>query len=293
MGDHSIPLHDGADLQQNGDLEKKTKKPVDTRCGLGPCHPKCIQPLANIKLFTASLALLVAFYGAQSTYVVSVLTTIEKAFGFPSSKSGFITSTNDIGFLITVVPVSYMASKAHKPMVIGISGLFIGFSGVLSSMPYFIWGGGMEERKAAPVTDVAFNMTEKLTPQMALLKSSLCYIRNETVYAALNATGQCEVATDEVEARSTGAYILIVIAQVIIGIAASTLWSLGMTFIDDNVKKHVSSIYLGKYSQTRIMYLINNILFASRTGEEARRAPAGYSLCPVAGHRWPCVRGCS
>ncbi|XP_064619555.1 uncharacterized protein LOC135482995 [Lineus longissimus] len=243
MGDQSIPLNDGLELQQpNGEIEKP-KKPVVTTCGLGPCQPKCMRPLANIKLFTASLAILVAFYGALATYVVSVLTTIEKAFGFPSSKSGFITSTNDIGFLITVIPVSYMASKAHKPMVIGISGLFIGASGVLSAMPYFIWGGGMHESKA---TEVAFNSTEQLTPPMALLKSSLCTIRNESVYTALNDTNACEEElSDEVAARSTGAYVTLVIAQVIIGIAASTLWSLGMTFIDDNVKKHVSSIYLG------------------------------------------------
>jgi len=55
-----------------------------------------------------------------SGYISSVITTIEKRFEIPSSHSGLIASSYEIGNVFTVIFVSYLGSRKHIPLWIAI-----------------------------------------------------------------------------------------------------------------------------------------------------------------------------
>lgn len=90
-------------------------------CGILNCRPRAVQKFARIKIFVLLLSMLVTLQQALSSgYINSVITTIEKRFEIPSSYSGLIASSYEIGNVITVIFVSYLGSRRHIPVWIGI-----------------------------------------------------------------------------------------------------------------------------------------------------------------------------
>ena len=59
-----------------------------------------------------------------SGYLNSVITTIEKRYEIPSSISGIIASMYEIGNVVTVIFVSYLGSRRHIPIWIGMGKIF-------------------------------------------------------------------------------------------------------------------------------------------------------------------------
>lgn len=140
--DHREPYHDEDD--DDDDDEKMSKD-----CGILSCRPAKIQKLARIKvrfslfqlvffcvcgkfqlhcslfyfvqIFVLLLSMLVTLQQALSSgYINSVITTIEKRFDIPSSLSGLIASCYEIGNVVTVIFVSYLGSRRHIPVWIGV-----------------------------------------------------------------------------------------------------------------------------------------------------------------------------
>jgi organic anion transporter 3A len=71
------------------------------------------------------LSFLVTLQQALSSgYINSVITTIEKRFEIPSSLSGLIASSYEIGNVITVIFVSYLGSRRHIPVWIAIGNFY-------------------------------------------------------------------------------------------------------------------------------------------------------------------------
>ncbi|XP_074649628.1 solute carrier organic anion transporter family member 1B1-like [Tubulanus polymorphus] len=202
-------------------------------CGLGPFRPTCLKKRRNVLSFTIVVSIMLIIQGGAVTYLNASLTTLEKAFKITSAKSGFITSANDIGFLCFVVLASYLASRSHKPLVIGISNIIVGFSGIFCALPYFIFGGSME--------DISTNDRE--TFPISYNSSS----QNVSIFNVSNIDAEsCDIKqSNEADFRGTASYGMMIFGQVVDGIASSPRWSLTMSFIDENVNLYAAPFYLG------------------------------------------------
>lgn len=107
-------------------------------CGLLSCRPESMQKFARIKIFVMLLSMLVTLQQALSSgYINSVITTIEKRFEIPSSYSGLIASSYEIGNVITVIFVSYLGSRRHIPVWIGIGAVIMGIGSLIFMLPHF------------------------------------------------------------------------------------------------------------------------------------------------------------
>ncbi|KAF7666520.1 hypothetical protein LDENG_00104440 [Lucifuga dentata] len=160
--------------------------------------------------------------GTVGAYLVSVLTTLERRFNLQSADVGVIASSFETGNLALILFVSYFGAKAHRPRLIGCGGIVMALGALLSALPEFLTNqyeiGEMWRTDIG--RDVCSNSSSKAAHQF---EDKLCTNK----------------------ANTNMMYLLLIGAQVLLGIGATPVQPLGVSYIDDHVKKKDSSLYIG------------------------------------------------
>ncbi|RZC42771.1 solute carrier organic anion transporter family member 5A1 [Asbolus verrucosus] len=214
----------------------------DTKeCGILKCRPSFIQKYAGIKCFVFLLSFLVTLQQALSSgYINSVITTIEKRFEIPSSLSGLIASSYEMGNVITVIFVSYLGSRRHIPVWIGVGAVIMGVGSLIFMVPHFI---GDENIGEVIINNTDENMCRVISVHeedmgLGRLSSGL----SSPPLAPNNLRGDNCIQGSP---STTGPVLLFVLAQLLLGCGGSPLFTLGTTYVDDHVRPESSSIYIG------------------------------------------------
>ncbi|MBN3325235.1 SO3A1 protein, partial [Atractosteus spatula] len=193
--------------------------PQDTQTAVGtkPSRP-CF---GDIRAFVATLCLILSANSIGNAYLISMLSTLEKRFSLRTTELGLIASGFEIGNLLVILLVSYFGGKGHRPRLIGCGGIVMALGSLLCALPEFV--------------------SHQYDYQKVKISTSrdTCSVGKSAVEKDAE-TGSCE------ETRSTNTlYLLVVIAQVLVGIGASSVQPLGVSYMDDHVKRKDSSLYLG------------------------------------------------
>ncbi|NWX74249.1 SO4A1 protein, partial [Alca torda] len=216
-------------------------------CGWGGFTPGCLQ-LFNTSKGVLFFLCVASFLQGMTVngFINTVITSIERRFDLRSYQSGLIASSYDIAACVCLTFVSYFGGNGHKPRWLGWGVLVMGLGSLLFALPHFTTGR-YEARSAAEVGVCGGNQSLPC----AQAASSLSSYR-----------------------------FVFMLGQFLHGMGATPLYTLGVTYLDENVKTNYSPVYIAVFYTAAILgpaagYLVGGMFLNIYTeiGREVDIAP--------------------
>lgn len=207
--------------QSRSDHSDTEEDAADTRCGWGACRPSYMQVLARPVTYLVCISALVLTQSLLvAGYTNSILTSIEKRYHLLSSELGVIVSSYDVTCMISIIVVSYLGDRHNRPMWLGRGAVIMAFGSLLFTLPYFLGGKYDIHRYFHNRTEYDINLCNSTN-----LDASTCSEKNVL--------------------SGHWIFILFMIAKMTIGVGTAPVYTLGPTYLYDNVRSGLYSIYAG------------------------------------------------
>lgn len=245
---------------RNGHHKHHEGLPDDMLCGIGPFKFQCLQSCARMGSFVGVYSVCGLMTSILSMYIVSQITTIEKQYGLSSSQSGLLLSCNDFGYLLTTLLASYFARKVHIPRSLCVCVILYGVAGIVCCLPFFVSKDFVFEQAAqlSEINTRTLKDHNSTTNSFSISKKSpLCNVAKDssdgTGYAVIiSNSSQCDVqgaetsfGVGEPNKYTTVAITFIAIGMIIQGLAKAPRYPFIATYVDDNVNKKNTAMYMG------------------------------------------------
>ncbi|XP_064652501.1 solute carrier organic anion transporter family member 4C1-like [Lineus longissimus] len=195
---------------QGHEQEDQGHTEVEVRCGYGRSHPGCLQHCNNTKIALVVLSFYAIVQGFVVNGINNVNTTMyERRFGFSSLEVSMISSAYELAAGIFVIPIGYYGRIGHKPRWLAAACVIMGIGSCIMFLPHFTTG--LYDAGSSTVRDLCSGD-----------KNTTC--------------------TDTGLRGYLGVFIL---GQFLHGIGGTTLYTIGVVYLDDNVKTYQSPTYVG------------------------------------------------
>uniref|UniRef100_A0AAG5DGR6 Solute carrier organic anion transporter family member n=2 Tax=Anopheles atroparvus TaxID=41427 RepID=A0AAG5DGR6_ANOAO len=248
-GDPSSPssdvLEDGGRCVVVGQEPDDPSMPARTyHCGWFGLRPKWMEVFMTPKWALFWLCWAGAVQGlVVNGFINVVITTIERRFGLRSTQTGLVASGYDIASFLCLVPVSYFGGRlgASKPRWIGWGVAVMGLGAFVFALPHFLVGqyrATNSDQNVCSVLALALDANGTSAGSVEALVEG-CHNTGLPLANGVQASVDSENLSWNVWFFFT--------AQLLLGAGASPLYTLGVTYIDENVSKKMSSVYLGIY----------------------------------------------
>ncbi|XP_053309532.1 solute carrier organic anion transporter family member 4A1 [Spea bombifrons] len=192
----------------------------DNECGWGSITPSFLQFCNTSKGVLFFLCVASFLQGmVVNGFINTVITTIERRFDLHSYHSGLIASSYDIAACMCLTFVSYFGGNGHKPRWLGWGVLIMGIGSLVFALPHFTTAA-----YEGSVTD----------------DNGTCH------------SNQTQQHTESASKISHYRYIFM-LGQFLHGIGATPLYTLGVTYLDENVKSSYSPVYIGIFYTAAIV----------------------------------------
>ncbi|CAO1324723.1 unnamed protein product [Diamesa tonsa] len=229
MEESPLMLEDFSDkmLDDIDELYKTIPLNDDTTCGVGFIRGRFMQKFfANKKAYVLFYGIVGSIFSATYAYFNGTITTLEKRYKIPSKNLGIISVGNDISSLFISAVLAYYGGKGHRPRWIAFGLYTIVAFCMLTALPHFIYGPG--DQALSLTTEYGGTKNDEQT--LLVLEKE----KQKTICRTNVTAGIAECETEE------GVFmpqLLLFMGQLVAGIGQSLYYTLGVAYMDDNIKK--------------------------------------------------------
>lgn len=184
-------------------------------CGWGFLRPDMVQ-VFNTPRWVLFFLCVASFLQGMivNGFINTVITSIERRFDLRSYQAGLIASTYDIAACVCLAFVSYFGGTGHKPHWLGWGVLIMALGSLVFALPHFT------------------------TPHYQVSLPD-----HNTGMCSANRTSPCR----DQEAAGLSSYrFVFMLGQFLHGVGATPLYTLGVTYLDENVKSSYAPVYIGE-----------------------------------------------
>uniref|UniRef100_A0A7N5KL47 Solute carrier organic anion transporter family member n=1 Tax=Ailuropoda melanoleuca TaxID=9646 RepID=A0A7N5KL47_AILME len=194
--------------------------PQSVVCGWRAFAPKCLQAFNTPRGFLVFLCAAAFLQGMTvNGFINTVITSIERRYDLHSYQSGLIASAYDVAACLCLTFVSYFGGNGHKPRWLGRGVLVMGAGSLVFALPHFT-AGAYEVEGAEGVGTCGANRS---------------------------------VACRDSASGLSGYRLVFMLGQFLHGVGATPLYTLGVTFLDENVKSSYSPVYIAVFYTAAIL----------------------------------------
>uniref|UniRef100_A0A1B6LJP5 Solute carrier organic anion transporter family member n=1 Tax=Graphocephala atropunctata TaxID=36148 RepID=A0A1B6LJP5_9HEMI len=201
----------------------------DTTCGIWCIRGEYLQRFANKNVFTFVYGLLGCVSTSSYSYLNGTITTLEKRFKIPSTNTGIIMVGSDITMLTVGVLLNYYGGKGHRPRWIAF-GIFTSVAFCLmNALCHFLYGPGED----------ALHLTKEFGGDYNANNTALLIdADNRKLLCQRDRAGEeCDTYSGNLAPQ-----VILFMAHFISGIGGSLYYTLGVSYMDDNISKSKSPI---------------------------------------------------
>ncbi|KAM9342114.1 solute carrier organic anion transporter family member 4A1 [Pholidichthys leucotaenia] len=200
---------------------KRIPSNLDQLCGWGALKPKAIQ-VFNTPRWVLFFLCIASFLQGMiiNGFINTVVTSIERRFDLQSYQAGLIASSYDIAACLCLVFVSYFGGMGHKPRWLGWGVLIMALGSLVFALPHF----------TAPPYLVS-------QPE-------------QTGMCSANSTSPCQ---DKGAGGLSNYRFVFMLGQFLHGMGATPLYTLGVTYLDENVISNYAPVYIGIFYTAAIL----------------------------------------
>ncbi|XP_055535245.1 solute carrier organic anion transporter family member 74D-like [Wyeomyia smithii] len=185
----------------------------DVQCGFWICRGKFWQQLASKKLYVLLFGIVGCLFGSTTSYFYGTLTTVEKSIQISSKNAGIIMAGSDLSFVLSSLFLSYYASNRRKPLWIALGITSMGLSCFVNALPHFFYGPKLED-----LMQIVTNITDTS--------------KNDNLCNELRPPPDCSSDIGNLKPQ-----MLLFLGSFLSGLGTSLYFTLGLTYLDDNVRK--------------------------------------------------------
>ncbi|KAL6482638.1 hypothetical protein MHYP_G00075100 [Metynnis hypsauchen] len=194
---------------------------AENLCGWGALTPNFIQTFNTPRWVLFFLCIASFLQGMIiNGFINTVITSIERRFDLRSYQAGLIASSYDIAACVCLAFVSYFGGTGHKPRWLGWGVLIMALGSLVFALPHF---------------------------------TTSPYQVKTQEHTGLCSANQTEVCGDRDGSGLSAYRFVFMLGQFLHGIGATPLYTLGVTYLDENVKSSYAPVYIGIFYTAAIV----------------------------------------